>query len=72
MDQIRLFSNGLLRQVVITHAKNLQVLRPNRLDIRFNFVNDMVTHKISERKVFPYEGNGFKAIELALVRGCAC
>jgi len=45
------------------------VVRPNRLDIRFNFVNDIVTHKDSECKVFPDEGNGFRAIELAVVRG---
>ena len=44
------------------------VTRPNRLDIKFNFINNMVTDKDSERKAFTYEGNGCRAIELALVR----
>jgi len=29
-------------------------------------------HKDSECKVFTYEGNGCRAIKLALVRWCAC
>ena len=39
------------------------------MDTKFNFVNDMVAHKESDRKVVAYEGNCCIAIELALVRG---
>jgi len=45
------------------------VKRPNKLDIRFNFVNDKVAHKDIERKVLTYERNGCRAIELAMIRG---
>ena len=48
------------------------VIGPNSLDIRFNLVNDMVTQKDRDRKVLSYGKNGWKAIELALVKGCAC
>jgi len=47
------------------------IIRLNRLDMKFDFVNDMVAYKESEHKVFSYEGNGFRAIERPLVRGCA-
>jgi len=32
----------------------------------------MMTHKGGEHKVFLYEGNRCRAIELSLVRGCDC
>jgi len=32
----------------------------------------MVAHKESTQKVLSNEGNGRRAIELALVRGCGC
>ena len=31
-----------------------------------------MAHKDSERKVFSCEGNGYRAIELALIKGCTC
>jgi len=48
------------------------VIRPNRLDIRFYFADDVVTDKDSECKVFPYEENGCRGIDLAPIRRCAC
>jgi len=44
------------------------IIRPNELDIRFNFVSDMAAHRDSEHQVLSHEENGCKAIELAVVR----
>jgi len=48
------------------------IIRPNWLDIKFDSMNDMITHKETEHKVLSYKGDGCRANELALVRGCAC
>ena len=47
------------------------VVRPNILNIKFNFENDMIAHKESKHKVSSYKEYTCSAIDQDLVRWCA-